>query len=128
MTTVNEVVPWTAPKAAVIVALPVLSPLASPPIFIVATAGADDIQATEEVISWVVPSLYVPVALNCTGKPAGIVWFAGVTAIETGSGGPTVTVVEPHTAPAQALTVTEPGAAAWAAPGLLESLLMLMTA
>src|SRR5208282_5344192 len=52
---------------------------------------------------------------------------AAVPVIEPGSGGPTVAVVEPHTAPAQALSVAEPAAAAYAAPALLASSLTLMT-
>src|SRR5208282_6636110 len=43
----------------------------------------------------VLPSLYVPVAVNCCVVPAAIEGFAGVTAIETSVGAVTVSVVEP---------------------------------
>jgi hypothetical protein len=52
------------------------------------------------------------VAENCNDEPTGTAPLAGVTAMETSAGDPTVTVVEAHTAPAQALTVADPAAAA----------------
>jgi hypothetical protein len=44
---------------------------------------------------WVLPSLYVPVAVNCTVCPTLIDGFTGVMAIET-SAGFTVKVVPPE--------------------------------
>ena len=67
-------------------------------------------------------------AWNCTDNPAGVVPFAGLTAMETSAGGPTVSSVEPHTEPAHAPTVAVPVATAYAAPRLVESFVMLTTA
>jgi hypothetical protein len=55
--TVRVVEPCTAPEAPVIVVLPKLSPLASPPAVIAATAGSEEVQVTEEVKFWVLVSL-----------------------------------------------------------------------
>ena len=55
--TVSVVEPCTAPEAAVIVVLPTARPVAIPPAFIVATAGTEELQVTEEVKFWVLPSL-----------------------------------------------------------------------
>jgi hypothetical protein len=48
----------------------------------VATAGADEVQVEEVVRFWVLPSLYVPVAVYCWVPPAEMDTEAGVTAIE----------------------------------------------
>lgn len=110
--TVSVVVPCTVPETAVIVVLPVMTPLASPAELIVATVGADELHVADAVKSCVLPSLYVPMASNCCDKPAATVPLAGVTAIDTSAADPTVMVVEPHTEPAHALTVAEPVARA----------------
>ena len=49
--------------AAPMVVLPALAAVATPVVVIVATLGLDEDQVTEAVRSWVLPSLYVPVAL-----------------------------------------------------------------
>jgi hypothetical protein len=54
---ISQVEPCTAPEAAVIVVLPAINPLATPPEVIVATEGTDELQVTEEVKFWVLPSL-----------------------------------------------------------------------
>jgi hypothetical protein len=61
--TVNVVCPDIAPEAAIIVVLPTACVLASPPEMI-ATLVADDDQTTVDVRFWVLPSEYVPVAVN----------------------------------------------------------------
>jgi hypothetical protein len=110
--TVSVVEPCTSAEVAVIVVLPITSASDSPPAVIVATAGAEELHVAEEVKFWVLPSPYVPVAVNCTDNPAGSVPLAGITAIETRVGEPAVTNVDPQIAPVQALTVAEPAAAA----------------
>src|SRR5229473_6910939 len=55
----------------------------------VATEVFEELQVTEVVITWVLPSEYVPVAVNCWVSPAGMVGV-GVTAIETRVAGFTV--------------------------------------
>jgi hypothetical protein len=105
--TVSVVMPLTDPSVAVIVAAPVITPEAKPPELIVAT-GDDEFHVTKEVKSCVLLSLYVPVAWNCTVSPAATVPLAGLTAMDTNAGAPTVTAAEPHTTPAQALRFAMP--------------------
>jgi hypothetical protein len=62
--TVSAVRPVIAPEVAWIVAVPVPTPLASPPLEIVATLVVSETQVTELVMFWVEPSLKVPVAVN----------------------------------------------------------------
>jgi hypothetical protein len=61
----------------------------------VATAGIEELHVTEPVRSWVVASLYVPVAVNCCVVPSAIEGAVGVTAIETKTAAVTSNVVEP---------------------------------
>jgi hypothetical protein len=95
--TVSTAAPCMLPEAAVIVVLPTIMPLARPAALIVATVGADELHVTDAVKACVLPSLYVPVAENCSGRPAGTVPFAGVTPMDTSAAGPTVTDVLPLT-------------------------------
>jgi hypothetical protein len=81
--TVRVVVPCTAPEPAVIVVLPMATPLASPPALIVATPGTEELHVAVLVRFSVLPSLYVPVAVNCCVATAGMEGFVGVTAIDT---------------------------------------------
>ncbi len=69
-------------EVAVMVIVPAETPAASPLLLIVATVGSDEVQATWVVISKLVLSEYVPVALNCWVAPTRIVGLAGVTAME----------------------------------------------
>jgi hypothetical protein len=50
----------------------------------VATDVADELHADWLVISCVLPSEYVPVAVNCCDPPVRTMGFAGITAIEVG--------------------------------------------
>ena len=50
---------------AVMVVVPAATVVARPALLIVATEVLDELQATVVVISWVVPSKNVPVAVNC---------------------------------------------------------------
>ena len=67
--TVSAVVLETPPNVAVMVVVPGFAPAASPfepdVLLIVAALVLDDAQVTEVVIFCVVPSEYVPVAVNC---------------------------------------------------------------
>jgi len=53
------------PEVAVIVVAPCLRLMANPPLLTLATTGTLDVHVTELVKFCVVPSLYVPVAVNC---------------------------------------------------------------
>ena len=63
--TVKVVEPEMDPEAAVIVVAPCLRLVANPPLVTLAAAGALEDHVTELVKFCVVPSLYVPVAVNC---------------------------------------------------------------
>src|ERR1700752_3400602 len=77
--TVNVAVPLTAPDWAVIVVVPGTRVPANPALFTVATVVADEVQTAVLVRFWVVPLLYVPVAVNCLLLPAATEAVAGVT-------------------------------------------------
>ena len=64
--TVRVAFPVILPEVAVMVAVPLATAVAKPVLLlIVATEVLDELQATVVVISWVVPSKNVPVAVNC---------------------------------------------------------------
>ena len=93
--TVRLAVPEIVPDMAVIVEVPTATPCASPVVLTVATGLADDFHVAEAVRSCVLPSLRVPVAVNCCERPAAIVAVAGETAIETRTGAVTVSTADP---------------------------------
>lgn len=107
--TLSVVEPLTAPEAAIMVLLPVETDVANPAALIVATVFVAEVQVTELVRFWMLPSLKVPVAVNCCAVPLTIVGSAGVTAIEL-SFGVTVSLVDPFTDPEVAVIVLFPGA------------------
>ena len=83
---------------------------------IVAVAGVAEAQVTEPVMSAVVASEYVPVAVNCWFVPAAIDGLAGVTAMLCRVADVTVSTVEPLTRPSVALMLLVPTATPWARP------------
>jgi len=114
--TVRVAVPDLPLKAAVMVEEPAATPVARPPLTIVATDVVPEVQVTCEVIFWVDVSEYVPVAVNCWVFPAGTLGLAGVTAIEDKVAAVTVRVVCPEILPEVALMVEVPAALAVARP------------
>src|SRR5205807_2059350 len=82
------------PALAVMAAVPMPAPMANPVPPMVATAIDDELQLTALVRSCRLPSLYVPVAVNCWLVPLAIEPPAGLIAIETSAGLPTVIEVE----------------------------------
>jgi len=85
----------TEPDVAVTRGLPIAAAMASPEPLIVARVVSEELQVAEEVMSFVLPSLNVPVALNCAVLPACTLGFAGVNTTDTSvGGGVTVSVVE----------------------------------
>ena len=70
---------------------------------IVATAGVSELHCTVPLISCVLPSVKMPVAMNCCVVPSGIEGIAGVTAMETRTAGETIKVAEPEIAPTVAV-------------------------
>lgn len=99
--TVKVTAPITGPAVAWIVVLPMLAPVASPAGVMLATMVLPELQETEFVRFCVLPSPYVPVAVNCCLTPCAIEALTGVTDRET-SAKPTVRLVEPLIEPALA--------------------------
>lgn len=79
--TVRTVEPVTDCTLALMVAVPVPTAEESPAEPILATPVFEDVQVAEFVRSCVLPSLKVPVAVNCWLPPTPADGFAGVTAI-----------------------------------------------
>jgi len=99
--TVRVVLPEIVPRVAVMVAGVALATraVAKPLLLMAATVGAEELQVAWVVISKVVPSEYVPEALNCWVAPASMLGLAGVTDMEVRVAGVTVRVVLPEIAP-----------------------------
>ncbi len=105
--TVRVACPEIEPEDAVMVVVPRLCELATPA-NTVATAGAEELHAAVAVRILVLPSEYVPVAVNCCVVPSGIEALDGATAMDTKTRGVTVRVVFPVTLGATAEMVVEP--------------------
>src|SRR5438105_15154842 len=73
--------------------MPFASPFEPLVLLTVATLTLEELQRAVAVRFWVVPSAYLPVAVNCRSDPDVIVGFAGVT--ETDCSGAVVTYVNP---------------------------------
>ena len=114
--TLSEAVPLTDPDLAVIVVDPTAAVVARPARLMVATLVAEDAQLAEDVRSWVLPSEYVPVALNWAVVPFAIDGLAGDTAIDTSAAAVTFKGVLPLTDPDLAVMVVAPTAAPVATP------------
>ena len=93
--TVSKVEPLIDDDVAVTVEVPTPAALARPEALIVAVVVVPEDQVTLEVRFCVVPSLNVPVAVNCCVAPLAIDGFAGVTAIDCSVAAVTVSAVEP---------------------------------
>lgn len=122
--TVSVVEPETPPKSAPIVVVPtptdVASPLDPDVLLIVATPVFEELQVTEEVMSCVVLSENVPVAMNCWVFPRAMLGFTGVTAIDTSTAAVTVRVADGDVTPSNAAVISvEPSPVAVASPLLL---------
>ena len=66
---------------------------------IVATAATEELHVAVLLRFCVLPSVNVPVAVNCNILPLAIDGFAGVTATDTSVAAVTVSVVLPETVP-----------------------------
>jgi hypothetical protein len=114
--TVRVVDPVMPTETALIVLVPVPTPVANPPAAIVATVVVTELQVAVPVKFSVELSENVPVAVNCSFVPFAIEGFAGVTAIDTSVAAVTVRVVEPVMPPETALIVLVPAATPVANP------------
>ena len=100
--------PELAPMTVVPTPAVVAKPGALGALAIVATDDTDELQWTFIVMSWVVLSLNVPVAVNCCVLPLDTVELAGVIATETSVPLLTVRVVVPFKPEALAVMVELP--------------------
>lgn len=75
----------------------------------VATEGVEELQIAKVVRSCVPPPASVPVAVNCRDVPSAMLAVGGETAIDATAAD--VSVVDPETAPTEAVIVVEPTAA-----------------
>jgi hypothetical protein len=101
------------------VVCPGATPVARPELLMVATVVFDELHVAVVVRFCVVPSLYVPVAVNGSSTPTAIVGLAGATAIETSAALLTVSVVDPLTDPSVTVIVVSPYPVLVANPVLL---------
>ena len=85
----------------------------------VATAALEELQRTLVVMSCVLLSSNIPVAVNCRVVSTLMLELAGVTAIETKVAAVTVRDAVPLTAPEVAVIVAEPVPVLVASPELL---------
>lgn len=114
--TTTAIVPLIEPSCALMVALPADCPVSWPALLTLATLPADELQLTELVIVWVLPSLNVPVAVQPSVDAAARTALGGVTAIETSVTELTVNGVDAVTPSSVALMLELPGATADASP------------
>jgi hypothetical protein len=129
--TVSVAVPTTLPNVALIdvdpMATDVARPLEPPALLMVATPAVNEFQFTDVVRFCVVPSEYVPVAVNCWAVPRAMLGLAGVIAMDTSVAAVTVSVVDPDMLPSVAVIVVEPGVSDVARPLEPPALLMVAT-
>ena len=108
------------PCAALILVVPVPVPVATPDALTVATAEFEDDHVTEFVRFCVLPSLNVPVAVNCSVVPLEIDVLGALIAIDCRTAAVTVRVIELDvTPPCAALIFVEPVAFPVARPETL---------
>ena len=125
--TVSTVDPLTVPDVALTVAVPVPTFCPSPLLLIVAVVGVSEDHVAVLVRSCVLPSVNVPVAVNCCVVPNAIDGVAGVTANDTSAAAVTVSVVDPLTPPTLAVMFALPTPAPLATPGVGPPVLIVLT-
>jgi hypothetical protein len=117
--TASKVEPLMDDDVAVMVEVPTPAPVARPAALIVAVVVVPDDHVTLDVKFCVVPSLNVPVAVNCCVAPLVIDGFAGVTAIDCNVAAVTVSNVDPAIDDDVAVIVEVPTPAPVASPAAL---------
>ena len=110
--TVSTTLPLIDPDVALTLAVPVATLVAKPwlllALLMVAVETLSELHCTADVKSSVLPSVRVPVAMNCCVVPSGMEARAGVTAMDTRVGEVTVTEVDPTIDPEVAVTLVLP--------------------
>ena len=114
-------------EVAVTMAVPTPVLVASPVVVTVNTVVSLELQAAVLVRSCVVPSVYVPNAVNCCFVPSATEALPGDTASETSAAGVTVRVLEPVTDPEVAVTAVCPVPTLVARPLVTGALLTVAT-
>lgn len=89
---VSEVDPLTPALVAVMFADPLPDVIANP-VLLIFTRSESEVHEALEVKSWVVPSLNVPMAVNCWLAPEGTEELSGDTFSDTSAAGDTVMLV-----------------------------------
>jgi hypothetical protein len=117
--TVRIVLPEILPWVAVMVTAPAVTAVAKPLVSIWAHDVSDELQVTCAVISSVVPSEYVPMAMNCRLTPTGMLGAVGVTAMEDRVAAVHVRAVLPEILPWVAVIIAVPTVKVVARPVLL---------
>jgi hypothetical protein len=93
----------------------------------IAVDAVDELQFTTEVTSCVLPSLKVPVAVNCCVAPRTTVGVSGFIAIEARVTGFTTSEADPLTEPKLTLIVVVPALRVLASPAVVAVSLMVAT-
>jgi hypothetical protein len=114
--TFRSVEPLIAPSTAWMVVSPRFRAVASPTAVIEATAVLEELQVTLFEMSVVVPSEYVPIAVNGCNIPRGMDALAGVTAMVVNVALMTVSKAFPEIVPTAAVMVAVPSALVVASP------------
>ena len=121
--TVSVVLPVRMPEAPEMTAVPDDTPEAKPALgplaMIVATDGVSELNVVIAVMSLLLPSLKLPIAINCCWPPIAIDGFAGVTAIESSVAWVTFNIAELTLPPKLAVMVAVPMATPLAMPSVL---------
>src|ERR1039457_1571911 len=119
LVTVRAAPEETPPEVATMVETPSAIPIASPCVpftLIPATEGFTEVHCADAVKFCVLPSVKVPLAVNCTVVPSAADALPGETASERRLGAVTVNVALPLTPENAAAIVVDPGALLAAIP------------
>src|SRR5450830_607591 len=106
--TVKVAVPVLVPELAVMTDVPAKTPVARPAAVVVAMLGDPEVKTETAVMSLVVPSEKVPMAVNCWVAAIAIAGVAGTTDIDTRNAGETVSVADPCKPPKLAVMIVDP--------------------
>lgn len=126
--TVKVVDPVIVPEVAMMLEVPGVRVLAKPAAFTVTTVWVSEDHVTMLVRSCMLPSLNVPIAVNCCELLDESERFVGVTVIATSTAALTVNRVEAALAPKLALIVAVPVLILLASPWVPIALLTVATA
>lgn len=125
LTVISEL-PLLPPKLPVIVLLPMFLAVARP-LTVIETTAVEDCHCVTFVMSCLLPSEKLPIAVNCCASPSATVGLTGVMAMAVADAELTVRVVLPLIEPSVAVTVVLPEDTAVAKPMVGAVLLMLAT-